>query len=639
MKQIKFSILLLVFASVSMFSQRSYDEIIKTDSNVQDLVQNEITGIVVFKEGGNIKGIDPETKKVVWTLTKDDFGGVNAAGALSELNDLDLGKILKDKKDLNSVPNSPYVEAYINSKFLIINTDSGKVVYNSAKESFWVTQSDFLPQTDEYLITLKKGDDMAIALLDMKTGTLKWNTVVDKAKSMFSLVFKMATKTALSNDSNVAQVYGDTIYYLLFGKLYSFDKVTGKLNWKGEEEYTRFFPTQNNKNIVVVNSAGLISTKEYLNVLSTETGKSIWEESIKTKKVVYLEDWGNKLLIAHWNGFNFFDLKTGAKIWKKDARGEGLKKVIPIDQDFLYVAENEMMLINKEGEKLWKKFIEIADDKEDPIFYLGKVGEKVMYLTGTYGNMVDYKGGKKLWKRDIKFNKDRPVLPTYDETTNSYLVYNDEKLYKFDPSILDKPEPFAEVNIKNEKELNSIELFPWGVALSGPVEVMGVNMDGTVKYHKIYKQPGETGRIFMKTAAIIGTSYMASASYVNGVMGSEWTMTIRDEKGNVQEAVVKKQDDALMQKSADYAKGAAAFAMLADKFGSRFKAMKQNKDFAYIFAKTETGEKMLVKVKKADGTELDKLTFKNDHPKYEIDPATQNIFYMLDKSVQIFNKK
>jgi hypothetical protein len=67
--------------------------------------------------------------------------------------------------------------------------------------------------------------------------------------------------------------------------------------------------------------------------------------------------------------------------------------------------------------------------------------------------------------------------------------------------------------------------------------------------------------------------------------------------------------------------------------------MKQNKDFAYIFAKTETDEKMLVKVRKADGVEVDKVIFKNNHPVYEIDPATQNIFYVLDDSIEIFNKK
>ena len=79
--------------------------------------------------------------------------------------------------------------------------------------------------------------------------------------------------------------------------------------------------------------------------------------------------------------------------------------------------------------------------------------------------------------------------------------------------------------------------------------------------------------------------------------------------------------------------------IVAAKFNSRFNAMKQNRDFSYIFAKAETGEKVLVKVRKADGVEVDKIIFKNNKPIYEIDPATQNIFYVLDNSIQIFNKK
>jgi outer membrane protein assembly factor BamB len=631
MKKITYSIVLLLLVGFSAISQRKYDEIITSDNPVQDLVQNEITGIVVFKEGGTVKGLDPETKKIVWTLTKDDFGSVSLGDIMK---DGDFGNLFKDKKALTSVGGSPYVEAFVNNKYIIINTDSGKIVYNSSKESFWVIQSDFIPETDEYLLTLKKDGDMVIALLDMKTGELKWNATVDKAKSLFSFSLKQ------SNNTNIAKINGPVIYYLLYGKLYSFDRNSGKLNWKADdEEYSKFFLTQNDKNIVVVNSQGIFSSKEYLNVLSTDTGKSIWKESIKTKKVVYLEDWGSKLLIAHFSGFNFYDLKTGEKIWKKDARGDGLKRVIPIDQDFLYVAENEMMLINKEGEKLWKKFIEISDDKEDPIYYLGKVGEKVMYLTGTYGNMVDYKSGKKLWKRNIEFDKNRPVLPTFEETSNSYLVYNDEKLYKFNPTIDDKPEPFAKVNIKNEKDLNSIELFPWGVVLSGPVEVMGVNMDGTVKYHLTYSQPGEIGRRLLKGTAMVGSAYMAGASAVSAIKGSELTMDARDANGNKQTIVLRERNKTNMAQAEGYAAGAAALGMLAEKFGSRFNAMKQNRDFSYIFAKTPTGEKMLVKVRKIDGVELDKITFNNNRPQYEIDPATQNIFYVSDNSIQIFNKK
>ena len=137
MKKITFSIILLFLVTFSATAQRKYDEIITTENNVQDIVQNEITGIVVFKEGGTIKGLDPETKKIVWTLTKEDFGTITSKDILT---DPDFGNMFKDKRDLTTVSGSPYVEAYINSKYLIINTDTGKVVYNSSKESFFVFQ-------------------------------------------------------------------------------------------------------------------------------------------------------------------------------------------------------------------------------------------------------------------------------------------------------------------------------------------------------------------------------------------------------------------------------------------------------------------------------------------------------------------
>jgi hypothetical protein len=67
--------------------------------------------------------------------------------------------------------------------------------------------------------------------------------------------------------------------------------------------------------------------------------------------------------------------------------------------------------------------------------------------------------------------------------------------------------------------------------------------------------------------------------------------------------------------------------------------MKQNRDFSYIYAKDETAGKVLVKVRKSDGVEVDKLIFKNDRPVYEIDAATQNIFYIYDNKLMIFDAK
>lgn len=618
----------------SGFSQRVADKVLIMNSKIEDLAQNTITGIIVVKEGNVVKGISPETKTEIWSFDADKI--VGSATALETLSKVDTDNLFASKRILKPIEGTPYIEALVNYKTVLINSGDGKVVYNSANYKYTVFNSQFLYEDEEYLVKGVEDGKVIASLIDLKTGDVKWKTVQGEAKSMFSSMF-----TFKANQSNEAEVSNNMIYSLYYGKLSAIDRTNGNLKWVGDIEYTKVFPTQNNKNLVVINSKGMLSAKQYLNVLDSETGKPIWEEAIKTKYIVYLEDWGTKLLVAHNSGFNFYNLNDGSKVWKKDARGDGLKKVIPLDGDYLYVAENEMMLIDKDGQKKWKSFIEISDNKEDAINYLGKVDGKVLYLTATYGNMVDYKSGKKLWRGNLKFNENRPLLNVFDEDNNQFLVYNDEKLFKFDTKVTDKPDAFAKVNIKKEKELNSIELFSWGVALSGPTEVMGVGKDGNILYQRVYTQPGDGGRAWGSALATAGSIGLGVSSAGNAIMGSEWTMTTIDPAtGKESTSVVKARNESQMKKSANQALGSAVLADVSKRFGQRYQAMKQNRDYSYIFAKDEaTSKKVLVKVKKEDGTELDKIVFENIRPIYEIDPATQSIYYIFEKELRIFNKR
>lgn len=627
-------VLFMTLVGYTGFSQRVADEVLKMNSKIEDLTQNSITGIIVVKEGNVVKGISPETKTEIWSFDADKT--VGSVTALETFSKVDTDNLFASKRILNPIEGTPYIEALVNYKTVLINSEDGKVVYNSANYKYTVFNSQFLYGDNEYLVKGVEDGKVIASLIDLNTGAVKWKTVQGEAKSMFSSMF-----TFKANQSNEAEVSNNMIYSLYYGKLSAIDRTNGNLKWVGDIEYTKVFPTQNNKNLVVINSKGLLSAKQYLNVLDSETGKPIWEEAIKTKYIVYLEDWGTKLLVAHNSGFNFYNLKDGSKVWKKDARGDGLKKVIPIDGDYLYVAENEMMLIDKDGQKKWKSFIEISDNKEDAINCLEKVDDKVLYLTATYGNMVDYKSGKKLWRGNLKFNENRPLLNVFDEEKSQFLVYNDEKLFKFDTKVTDKPDAFAKVNVKKEKELNSIELFSWGVALSGPTEVMGVSKEGKVLYQRIYTQPGDGGRAWGSALATAGSIGLGVASVGNAIAGSEWTMTTIDPTtGKESTSVVKTRNESQLRKSANQAVASAVLADVSKRFGQRYQAMKQNRDYSYIFAKDEaTSKKVLVKVKKEDGTELDKIVFENLRPIYEIDPATQSIYYICENELRIFNKK
>lgn len=50
-------------------------------------------------------------------------------------------------------------------------------------------------------------------------------------------------------------------------------------------------------------------------------------------------------------------------------------------------------------------------------------------------------------------------------------------------------------------------------------------------------------------------------------------------------------------------------------------------------------KKVLVKIKKENGKEIDEIIFDNIRPVYEVDPTTQSIYYIYENELRIFNKK
>ncbi|MBP6386163.1 MAG: PQQ-binding-like beta-propeller repeat protein [Pseudarcicella sp.] len=624
----KFKTLLLLLIGFMTYGQRKYDTVIQNKGIIKEMVQNDYTGIIAIREGSNIKGIHPDTKEIVWEITGRDIG--TFSGVDFSLN-YEFKQFVNRKNEFRSHNNSPYIEYASNGQYQIINTETGKIVYNSNKELYHVFQSELIPETNEYILTIEENRRFSIVLIDLKTGITKWETPIKE----FNFKSFDITQAGMTN---VAKVNLNNIYYLQYGIIYCLDKKNGDLKWHSIEKYTDLFLTQNDKNIVVINNKGILGSTQNLDVLNAATGESIWEESIKTKKIISIEDWGNKLLVAHFSGFNFYDLNTGEKIWKKNATGTNLQRILPLGEDILYVVHGEMMLLDKNGNKLWKSSVSITNDLEDPIYQLEKVGDNILFVTSSFANIVDFKTGKKIWDSNVKFKELKPLLSTHDYVTNSILVFNDEKLYEFNKLTLSKPEPKAIIKLKNEKEVNGLDLFNWGIAVSGPDEMVGFDLDGKIKYHNFYTQPGEANRKLLLAATIIGGIALENQSSKAYQEAETIEMLYRNESGEIARYGNQLSNNKRVEAEV-YGTGAAALTQIADKNTHRFNAMKQNKEFAYIFSKGIGKEKMLIKVRKNDGVEVDKILLMNDNPKYEIDPITQDIFYIYNNELQIFNAK
>ncbi len=644
-----FKKLILVFFLVSYavfgaVAQRKADKTVPFNQSIETILLNPLTGEIIVKEKDQISSYNPENGKTSWVVSEKEIGKTSASATMNKVNDAlsnpDLGKLFESDDELHFISNSPFIEGVINSKDVIINAETGKLVFNSGEKKYRVINSEFLSEAGNFLFIATDGKIFSSILYDLNSGKEVWSTelsTVDNFAKQLSAAF------SLTNNSSKDQLFitDKFIYTSINGSLYKLNRADGKIAWNTPFKINMFYLSQSGKDLVIVkNSGSILSSKQIINVLNAETGKPIWDDDIKTKYVSYIEDWSDRILIAHSSGFNFFNYSDGKKIWKKDADGDDIKQVIPVDGNYLYIADKDMTLIDKDGKKLWKNKIEISDNSEDPVYYLGKVdNNRVFYLTATYGNMVDYTSGKKIWKKNIEFNKDRPLLYDFDQKTKACLVYNDKKIFKFDPNATEKPEPVAKLkDIKDDKSIAGLDLFDWGISLTGQNDVIGVGMDGATKYHNTYKEPGANKRKFMKVGGgVLGTAI----SIAGAVAAAQVTVVSRDANGNVVQS-----SGSLFDKKtentgiAGMAVGSAVFSTFTGKMSERFNAMKQNNAYAFVMTKGEKGENsLLVKVRKVDGEEVDKIEIDNNKPIYEVDPVTDDVFYVYKNELRIFSKK
>ncbi|MDR2562467.1 MAG: hypothetical protein LBC98_00830, partial [Prevotellaceae bacterium] len=180
------------------------------------------------------------------------------------------------------------------------------------------------------------------------------------------------------------------------------------------------------------------------------------------------------------------------------------------------------------------------------------------------------------------------------------------------------------------------ELFDWGVCLTGQSDVIGVGFDGNVRYHNTYKEPGGSSRKLMKVGGKVAAFGLGAASAVSQ---AEVICYVRDENGNLVENRSKLLS-AKAQRQGEMA-GQAAGAIsgtLLSRVSDRFNALKQNAEYAFVLSKGDNSP-VLVKVKKSDGTEIDKIEIDSNKPIYEVDPVTNNIFYVVNNELRIFSKK
>jgi len=609
------------------FSQREASKTLDFENTVDDLLVVPFNGITVISDGAKVYAYDPEQEKIIWEKPAPQRTGVDMAAEFLTTGGIDYTKF-------NVIESTPFVEKFFDGRLFVINSYDGQILFSAEGEAEYF-QAEYLFDENAFLLRGVKGKELIIAKYNIPEQKFEWQTVVSETYAEWLQTMSKIAGMNKIGDLDKMDYTNDKVFSLIKKQLFVLDKQTGELLWKVDSgDIIDFKRSLDGAKVVTIESKGIISNKNEVMLYNAENGTQIWDKKLTTKYVVLFEDWQDKMLLAHQKGFNFYDYTTGEKVWKKDPKGKGIKSVVPIGTDFLYVYDDEMMLINKEGEKMWKKDVKICDDEEDPIYFLEKTKNgRVLYITATYANMVNYKTGEKIWRKNLKLNEKRPTFAEYNENSGNFIIYNDEELYRFDENSTEKPEPYAELKLKNEKDLTSLEIFPNNVTITGLNEVVGVDKSGKVIFHNQYKQPGETGRVLKNIGlglANIGFAVAGATSTTNTYY--------RDSEGNI---VSRSSTSAVFGDKAkaigDAGYIATAAAMLFAK--ERHNALQETNKYAILFAKGENGERLLIKVDKETGEELDKITVDNLRPIYDVDYATDDIYYSVKNQVKVFKSE
>ncbi|SHJ59218.1 PQQ-binding-like beta-propeller repeat protein [Aquimarina spongiae] len=621
----------LLFAFISVISYAQFQQpsaVVKLNESAKELLLNDVTGYIVVLTGKSYSGIDTSTNKKVW---EKEFSAFSFMSQVLTNGGISLDMFSSEKtKVLSNVQDTPYMNIDLGGAFLVINTFNGELVFDSGKVNGTVENIGFLPEKLAFLIDTEHNQQLYVSLYSLEDQKIAWSTKIGEKSSFLKWLFDA--------QANRSKVDGEFGYIPRGNSIYKINLSSGEIVWKSDSErkISEFLITEGGKNIITLEKGkglgGALGTKQNLNVLDPQTGKFNWDKSITTKSVAFIQDLGDEFIFAHYNGFNKYNYKTGEKAWKKDPRGKRFSDVILLEEGYLYTAGNEMLLIDENGEKKWKKFIEISDNKEDNVFVLQKIkGDKVMYVTSTYANLVDIKTGKRIWKKNLKFNEKRPTQVAYDEATDKFIVYHDEEFFALTSALTERPDPLTELKIKKEKDINNLEIRDKGYYLSGLGEVAYVDKAGKVLYQKFYKEPGGFGRGLAKVG--LGVAAVGADIVANTTLETVST----DRNGNT-------------VRTSSPAFGSNERAIAGDVLGfadaelavikRRFDATRNSENFGFFFSREkdqqEENAKVLVKLEKDTGKEVSKYQFSNNRPEYTIDGLTGTVYYLYKNEIQVF---
>jgi outer membrane protein assembly factor BamB len=615
------------------------------DTGPVQWIRTTAAGALVACTGDGLKGIDPATGTVAWSVKQ-------LANAPEE--------------GYSEVERSPFitlVPAGHPEDLVIVEPFSGNVAFDSEEAGIsHITSKYFLYANNVIVLAGQKADKTAaMACVDMGTGKVRWTK-----DDSFSRI------TACNSAGP------DAFLLCTFAYIYKLDAATGQELWKKapNPEAEKLSAGMSNlmalmdknaANINLPNVSGVFITTPnapgicFIGMQNEQRKESTDAQGKKTVTFVYetfvnafrIDDgsyaWSAPLQMPHKMGtlvplkagllvgagdkrsVDLLDYGTGAGKWGKNGKGINVKGIlagaVEVGDRTMLTSGGEdgvITLVDAMGVEVWKKPAKLDGVVRSVKF----TGGDVLVATEQEVDLIDLSTGLSRLEKSLPGGSALVAsgdAATYVFNTKDGLLYSVPAAGGSARALSTAPLEF-----EGKEKPTRLEHTDAGLVLSSEQNLALLGPDGGVKYRKYFPAPRESGlvRALKYASAVRAAYYSAAFGYTSAAFGSA--------AQNIQVT------DATSAETRDLAAGlSAGFGDIAQQASNatkrfwqeanaRFKASATTNDIHFLMTEAGKGTYALKALHKHDGGEAATIPLGSDKsPRYEVDGIT-NAVYLVD---------
>ena len=551
------------------------------------------------------------------------------------------------EEDFQVIPNTPFgmisrVEGRLESKLIFKLTD-GKVLFDSKKEGISIGKQYLLGSTGDFIFQGIRGKESVFFLVDIATGTIRWEQSNLFGKGIFAEVIDGAPIENEDGNFIIPTVGG-----MSGGSIYCFSPKDGKQQWKAELPRLKGAQTTTKTESKLATSflekdKFIYMRGQSVMAYNISNGQTIWAEPAKQRglpdRVIY-DPFG--LIVASAIDPNntifkptmvMYDYKTGKEIWPEQVKLKGTvtnysycDKGLLISMD----AGNGKSLINivdiDKGVYLFENAYKVSGSVQE----MQLLGSSVYVRTNLEEDFVSMENGKSLLTKNISSKPDQPLINVRSGDLSFTFNPADDILYKTDLSNQTQIAMSAgKIDFEQKETPERIGILNDKVVLSSSQTVAAYSFEGKELYKTHIPAPGISGwrKAIYATSAVLNT--MDAMRYAELAADAKKASTVSKTPKERQFC------DAIGQFAnigANVRLSAAASDM--EKMRTRFKASASGNTVQFVLGKLESKDYGLFGISKETGAKVSEFNFgKDNNPKYLLDDISRIVYYLNDNGV------